>query len=86
VRARFYSLMKGAPFWYIPSYTKEDPSLLFWVHNMILAGNLKLNLVEFGINEAPRNKRKAVEKTLPSSWWKMSTLTCWKKPCCERID
>jgi hypothetical protein len=29
VRARFYSLMKGVPFWYIPPCTEDDPSLLF---------------------------------------------------------
>jgi hypothetical protein len=63
VRARFYSLMQGAPFWYIPpcTGTKEDPSLLFRVQT-VLAGNLKLHPMEFGVNEAPRNKHKAVEK------------------------
>jgi hypothetical protein len=63
VRARFYSLMKGAPFWYIPpcTGTEEDPSLLFRVQT-VLAGDLKLHPMEFGVNEAPRNKRKAVEK------------------------
>jgi hypothetical protein len=29
VRARLYLLMKGAPFWYVPPSTEEDPSLLF---------------------------------------------------------
>jgi hypothetical protein len=42
VRARFYSLMKGAPFWYIPPYMEEDPSLLFQVQT-VLTGNLKLH-------------------------------------------
>jgi hypothetical protein len=60
VRARFYSLMKGAPLWYRPPST-EDPSLLFRVQT-VLAGDLKLHPVELGMVESPRNKHKAVEK------------------------
>jgi hypothetical protein len=45
VRAQFYSLMKGAPFWYVPPHTEEDPSLLFRVQT-VLAGDLKLHPVE----------------------------------------
>jgi hypothetical protein len=62
VRARFYSLMRGAPFWYVPPCsTGEDQSLLFRVQT-VLAGDLKLHPTEAGVNEPPRNKRKAVER------------------------
>ena len=60
VKGQFYSLMRGAPFWYVPP-KKEDPSLLFRVQT-VLAGDLKLHSVESGLVEPPRNKRKAVEK------------------------
>jgi hypothetical protein len=59
VRGKYYSLLKGAPFWYAPP-SAEDPSLLFRVQT-VLAGDLKLHPVEIGICEAPRNKRKVIE-------------------------
>jgi hypothetical protein len=60
VRGRYYSLMRGAPFWYVPP-SIDDASLLFRVQT-VLAGDLKLHPVELGTLEAPRNKRKAIEK------------------------
>jgi hypothetical protein len=59
VRGAYYSLMRGAPFWYVPPGI-DDPSLLFRVQT-VLGGDLKLHPVESGVHEPPRNKRKAIE-------------------------
>ena len=60
VRGKYFSLMPGAPFWYVPP-SEEDPVLLFRVQT-VLAGDLNLHTVESGIVEVPQNKRKALEK------------------------
>jgi hypothetical protein len=75
VRAEFYLLMKGAPFWYVPPNI-DNPSLLFRVQTK-LAGNLKLHPVEPGIVDPPRNKKKVIEKAAAIPVGKESTK---KKP------
>jgi hypothetical protein len=53
VRAKYLSLIQGAPFWYTPS-VPQDAGFLGRVQTVISA-NLKLHPVELGILEPPRN-------------------------------